>query len=120
MCKYPFGSGGKRVTTVVCFPLRRSSSMISRMKSSERVASVAVIKSASLQRLRVVRVFAAAVLSLLAISARDQEAAPEPFEPRHVISLGFGLANGGFGVEYFREINEHVALTGGIGATGFG
>src|SRR5205085_11011741 len=33
MCRYPFGSGGKRVTTVDCLPVRKSSSTISRMKS---------------------------------------------------------------------------------------
>src|SRR5438270_13852672 len=33
MCRYPFGSGGKRVTTVDCLPVRKSSATISRMKS---------------------------------------------------------------------------------------
>src|SRR5581483_1971587 len=46
MCRKPFGSGGKRVMTVECLPLRRSSSTISRMKSSWRDGnSVVVIKS---------------------------------------------------------------------------
>ena len=34
MCRYPFGSGGKRVwTRPPCFPAARSATMISRMKS---------------------------------------------------------------------------------------
>src|SRR5450756_85072 len=33
MWRYPFGSGGKRVTTVWCRPSRRSAATISRMKS---------------------------------------------------------------------------------------
>ena len=31
MCRYPFGSGGKRVTTVECRPLSRSSSIRARI-----------------------------------------------------------------------------------------
>src|SRR5438132_4240520 len=41
MWRYPFGSGGKRVTTSECFPAARSASMIWRMKLVGRVSSIA-------------------------------------------------------------------------------
>src|SRR5881398_1445639 len=34
MCRYPLGSGGKRVTMCECLPSRRSAATISRMKSN--------------------------------------------------------------------------------------
>src|SRR5213592_2381510 len=63
MCKYPFGSGGKRVTTDLCLPVRRSSSMISSMKFSERGTDVVVIENR-----RSVKQFAA-ILILIASPA---------------------------------------------------
>src|SRR5438128_6545307 len=41
MWRYPFGSGGKRVTTSECLPAARSASMIWRMKLVGRVSSIA-------------------------------------------------------------------------------
>src|SRR5215468_7784867 len=41
MCRYPFGSGGKRVATrPPCLPARTSSAMSVRMKSSDSVVSL--------------------------------------------------------------------------------
>jgi hypothetical protein len=80
---------------------------------------VAVIKSASLQRRRLVRVFAAAVAIALSVPAFAQEQESE-LELRQIVSIGIGLGHGGVGIEYLRELTEHVAVSGGIGLSGLG
>jgi hypothetical protein len=80
---------------------------------------VAVIKSASLQRPRLLRVFAAAIAIALSLPVAAQESGPD-LELRQIVSIGIGLAHGGAGIEYLRELTEHVAVSGGIGLSGFG
>ena len=48
MCRYPFGSGGKRVATrPPCFPAARSSATIVRMKSAGAAGEAGVFCSVS-------------------------------------------------------------------------
>jgi hypothetical protein len=55
-------------------------------------------------------------LSLPALAQEQQE----DLDLRQIVSIGFGLAQGGLGIEYLREVTEHVAVSGGIGLSGFG
>lgn len=41
-------------------------------------------------------------------------------EDREVVSLGFGVAHGGIGAEWMRQMTDRIAVSAGAGAGGFG
>ena len=55
----------------------------------------------------------------MSIPVAAQESGAD-LELRQIVSIGVGLGHGGLGIEYLRELTEHVAVSGGLGVSGFG